>query len=82
MYVDPGNRASFSSIWRLLLEAFVCQLRLFILSSLFNAETFKLRECRYERQNRPGIPQAQSVAEAMEEFRSNGLKQQNAAKLL
>lgn len=58
--VDPGNRASSSSVWRLLLETFACEPRLFILSSLFYVETFKLQECWYESKNRPGIPREQS----------------------
>lgn len=58
--VDPGNQASFSSVWRLLLETLACEPWLFILSSLFYVETFKLQECWYESHNRPGIPQEQS----------------------
>lgn len=38
------------------METFACEPRLFILSSLFYVETFKLQECWYESQNRPGIP--------------------------
>lgn len=56
MHVDPGNRASFGSVWRLLLETFVCCL-FCPPSSTWRPSNY---ECWYERQNRPGVPREQS----------------------